>query len=356
MKADRTAEPRATHRKDLPVVAILAAGALAATLAACSPQARVVGGGSGPALREPVKLQPGSVKADLQVVGNATQILKESASDSLEAAGMTCPGTGAACSGIDLSARLVAPASGFAAASPPVRIVELIAAYRGAGAERATSTVSYQRTVAAAGNLSTATWMRVSDALMSDLAADFSFRSRKSGIVIRLPSWASGETGLGRASTPRAFHVAITGDGRDDEDSIGNVGGREVRLARRATDYITEMLTDDLRGAGHTIVPARDGRLVGSQLEKFWIASVEGSGGWKTTAEIEMALEVAPPPGVKRKKAERHRCSAADESRQLPGEPDLARLLQKCMVDLARSLRNDAAWSLGEGAAAAPKS
>ena len=349
MEADRARAKPAKHDRGRAPRPVLVAAVFATTLVACAPQAHLVGGGSGPVLGAPVKLAPGTVKADLSVVGNATQILKESAADSLEAAGMTCPGPGAACPTVDLRARIVAPAAAFAGSSPPLRVVELIASYRGAGAQRPSSTVSYQRTVATEGNLSTATWMRISDALMNDLAADFSFRSRKSGVVIRLPSWATAQTALVRSSAPRAFHVAITGDGRADDDAIGNVGNREVRLARRATDYITEMLTDDLRGAGHTIVPARDGRLVGSQLEKFWIASVQGSGGWKTTAEIELALEVAPPPGVKRKKAERHTCSASEQGRGAPGEPDLARVLQRCLADLARSIRNDSAWSLGDG-------
>lgn len=328
-----------------PVLCVVAV--LAAFATACSPQVHVVGGGTGPLLGAPVRLAAGTVKADLSVVGDATQILKEAAQDSFAAANMTC--AGAACSVVDLHARIGGPASSFAAAAPPLRVIELVANYRAAGAAHPTSTVSYQRTVAVPGNLSTATWMRISDALTGDLAADFSFRSRKTGIVVRLPSWATRPTSLPRASQARAFHVATTGDGRDDDDAIGSVGTHEVRLARRATDYMTEMLTDDLRGAGHTIVPAKDGRLVGSQLEKFWIASVRASGGWQTTAEIELALEVGPPPGIKRKKAERHSCSAVERSSQAPGEPDLARVLQKCLDDLARSIRNDSAWSMGQG-------
>ena len=88
---------------------------------------------------------------------------------------------------------------------------------------------------------------------------------------------------------------------------------------------------------------------MGSELEKFWIASEQGASGWKTTAEIEVALEVGPPPGVKRKKAEHHTCAAVETSMHAPGEPDLARLLQRCMADLARSIRSDSAWSLGQG-------
>jgi hypothetical protein len=225
-------------------------------------------------------------------------------------------------------------------------VVELVAAYRAAGAASASSTLSYQRTVAVPGKLTTATWMRISDALMNDLAGDFSFRAHKSGIVVRLPSWATATTSITRAASPHAFHVAITSDGRSDEDTIGTVGTREVRMARRATDYITEMLTDDLRGAGHTIVPAKDGRLVGSELEKFWITSTQTASGWKTTAEIELALEVAPPPGVKRKKAEHHECSTTEQSLRTPGEPDLARVLHACLVKLAQSIRADSAWSL----------
>lgn len=354
MNAARVFVPTATGEPDrcgrssgIATLALL----LAATLAACTPQTRVVGGGAGPVLGAPVKIAPGSVTAGFSVVGDASQILEESAGDSLEAAGMTCPAAGSGCASVDLQARMMEPASSFAGVNPPVRVVELIAAYRGAGAQGTTSTLSYQRTVAVVGNMSTATWMRVSDALMNDFAGDFSFRSQRSGIVIRLPSWATSQTPLVRTSSPRAFHVATTGDGRADDDAIGVVGSREVRLARRATDYLTEMLTDDLRGSGHTIVPARDGRLVGSQLQKFWIKSVEGSGGWQTTADIEVALEVGPPPGVKRKKAETHSCSASERTSRTPTEPDLARVLQKCLADLARSIRNDSAWSLGDDAA-----
>lgn len=323
---------------------VLVAAALVTALAACSPQARIIGGGAGPELREPVKIRPGQVTAAFSVVGDASQILRESAADSLEAAGMTCPEGSTDCAGVDLHARILKPASSFAGVSPPVRIVELVASYRGTGAAGSSSTLSYQRTVAVSGPLSTATWMRISDALMNDLAADFAFRSQHAGIVVRLPSWASRPTDLTRTTSPQAFHVAITSDRRADADAIGTVGSRDVRLARRATDYLTEMLTDDLRGAGFTIVPARDGRLVGSQLEKFWISSVHESRRWQTTAEIEVALEVAPPPGVKRKKAQVHRCTASDKSSREPTEPDLARLLRQCLTGLAASMRGDSAW------------
>jgi hypothetical protein len=315
--------------------------------AGCAAQGFVAGGGAGPILSAPVKLAPGSVSADLSVVGDAAQILKEAAQDSFADAGMGCTGPDAGCSTVDLQARMTAASSSFSAANPPLRVVELVAGYRPSGGQHASATVSYQRTIAVPGNLSTATWMRVSDALTTDLAGDFSFRSKKGGIVVRLPSWATMTTSLPRASEARPFHVATTSDGRSDDDTIGSVGTREVRLARRATDYITEMLTDDLRGAGHIIVPAKDGRLVGSELEKFWIASVPASSGWRTTAEIEVDLEVGPPPGMKRKKAERHSCSATETSSSAPDEPDLARVLQKCLVELARSIRDDSAWAPG---------
>ncbi len=329
-------------------VLVTASCAIAALLSACSPQARVLGGGSGPTLGGPVHLAPGKVEARFGVVGDASQILRESADDSFEAAGMSCE-PGKACPVVDLSARLLQPAPNFTGTTPPIRVVELVVGYRPAGSAHATATLAYQRTVAVEGNLSTATWMRVSDALMNDVAADFAFRSQRSGLVVRLPSWALTTTSLTRTSSPRAFHVAITSDSRSDEDAIGTVGTREVRLARRATDYMTEMLADELRGAGHTIVPARDGRLVGSQLEKFWITSEHGFGGWETTAEIGLQLEVAPPPGIKRKKAELHSCKATTKTGQAPGEPELSQLLHRCLTELIESIRRDSAWSLGQG-------
>lgn len=331
---------------------ILMAAVLATSVAACAPQARLSGGGAGPVLAAPVRLAPGTAKADLTVVGDATQILKEAASDSFEAAGLSCK-TGS-CATIDLHAVIGPASSAFAAASPPLRVVQLIANFRPAGAQQAAATVSYQRTVAVPGNMSTATWMRISDALTTDLAEDFAFRSKRSGIVVRLPSWAAGLTNLPRAAEPKPFHVTTTGDGRDNDDTIGVVGNHEVRLARRATDYLAEMLSDDLRGAGHLIVPAKDGRTVGSQLEKFWIESKSSGGGWQTTAEIAVGFEVGPPPGVKRKKPEVHSCTATERTSFAPGEPDLARILQRCLADLMKSIRNDSAWTLGQTPAPTP--
>ncbi|HEY2774724.1 MAG TPA: hypothetical protein VGK20_11820 [Candidatus Binatia bacterium] len=318
-------------------------------LSGCASQFGVAGGGAGPLLRAPIKLATGSVRADVAVVGDATQILKESIDDSLSDAKMTCHGTSGACATIDLYARLRPPARAFSEATPPLRVAELVAEFRGSPGAPTAATMSYQRTVAIDGNLSTATWMRLSAALTEDLAGDFRFRSGKGGVVVRLPAWATMTTSLPKSSQPRSFHVANTSDSRSDDDTIGTVGGHEVRLARRATDYITEMLTDDLRGAGHLIVPGGDGRLVGSELEKFWVSSVESGGGWETTVEIQVDLEVAPPPGIKRKKAERHSCSMREHSSQMPGEPDLARILEHCLGELAGSIRNDSAWSLGQG-------
>lgn len=324
----------------------LIAVAAASSLAACSPQARLSSGGTGPVLEVPVHLATAAVKADINVVGDATQILKEAASDSFEAVGLRCK-TGS-CDTIDLHAGITPACASFAAAAPSLRVIQLVAAYRPAGSPAATATLAYQRTVAVAGNLSTATWMRISDALTTDLAEDFAFRSKKSGIVVRLPSWAAMPTDLVRTSTPKPFHVTTTGDGRSNDDTIGAVGTHEVRLARGATDYIAEMLADDLRGSGNILVPAKDGRTVGSELEKFWIESKPSAGGWQTNAEIQVDFEVGPPPGVKRKKPERHTCTASEHTMTAPGESDLARVLQRCLFDLMRSIRSDSAWNLGQ--------
>lgn len=324
----------------------LLAAALASSLAACTPQARMQGGGAGPILGAPAHLATGTVKADLNVVGDATQILKEAASDSFEAEGLKCKA--GSCATVDLHAGIAPAASSFAAASPSLRVIQLVASYRPAGSPAATATVAYQRTVAVPGNLSTATWMRISDALTTDLAEDFAFRSKNGGIVVRLPSWASMPNDLVRTSAPKPFHVTTTGDSRSNDDTIGAVGNHEVRLARRATDYIAEMLADDLRGSGNIIVPAKDGRTVGSELEKFWVEAKPSGGGWQTSAEIQVDFEVGPPPGVKRKKPERHTCTVSEHTMSAPGEPDLARLLQKCLVSLMRSIRSDSAWNLGQ--------
>ena len=133
---------------------IAVAAFAATTFAACTAQPRVVGGGSGPVLSAPVKVAPGSVSADFTVVGDASQILRESARDSLEAAGMTCPGSTSGCATVDLSARIGQPASSFQGVRPPVRVVELVARYR--PVTGTASRVSYQRTVAVDGNLTTA--------------------------------------------------------------------------------------------------------------------------------------------------------------------------------------------------------
>lgn len=347
---------RACHlmRKGSPHPFFLAV-AMACTLAACAPQSRIAGGGAGPTLGPSVKLRAGAVKADLKVVGDATAILRESANDSFVEAGVNCPQSAGGCSTLDLEAHLRRPADAFDGVSPPIQIVELLVTYHGSGSNLGSSTLSYQRTIATQGDLSTATWMRVSNGLMTSVADDFAFRSARSGIVVRLPVWASEPTGFSRTSAPKSFHVAVTGDGRADPDAIGRVGDREVRLARPATEYIAELLTDELRGSGHTIVPAKDGRLVGTQLEKFWVASTKNSGGWATTAQIELALEVGPPPGVKRKKGTHHTCTVSGRTSGAPTEPELAAILDQCLRQLILSIRGDEAWSLGSEAPA-PKS
>lgn len=326
----------------LALTALLAA---ATGLSACAPKAPVHGGGIGPSLEPTVHLSVGSVRVDFSVVGDAVAILREAAGDALTAADLDCHGQQAVCATLDLAATLRAPSPAFASASPPIRILELAATFHGAGAKGGNAVVRYERSISAAGNLSTATWMRLADALATDLVTDFRFRASRGGLVVRLRAWAGGEATLSRASAPGAFHVAITGDDRADRETIGSVGGRQVRAARTATDYLTEAITDELRATGHAIVPALDGRLVGSQLHKFWLATNPAASGYETTAEIELSLEVAPPPGVKRKKASRLSCRSALPSRDLPSEADLAVLLERCVADLLASLRSDPLWA-----------
>src|SRR4051812_19116825 len=101
----------------------MASGALLAVcLSGCAAQVHVPGGGAGPLIAQPVKLVAGSVRADLNVVGDATQIQKESASDSFAAAHMTCARRGAPCATVDLRETFDTPASSFRHAAPPVRV------------------------------------------------------------------------------------------------------------------------------------------------------------------------------------------------------------------------------------------
>ncbi len=166
---------------------------LGAAASACSAYGPLVGGGTGPALGAPVRLAAGSVQADVKVVGDADKILEEAAGDSFAAEGLSCQPGAAPCGKVDLRASMHPAGRAFAAADPALRVVELVARYHGAGAMPSASTTSYQRSVAVRGNLSTATWMRLSDALTTDLAQDFSTRGNKrAAIVLRLPSWAAG--------------------------------------------------------------------------------------------------------------------------------------------------------------------
>jgi len=283
----------------------------------------------------------GDVRVDLQVVGDAGAILGEAASEALSRSGVACPSAGGeGCTRFDLRATLREPAAAFRASSPPLRIVELVAT----AADRSAAPRVYQRTIATSGNLSTATWMRVADALATDLADELAFRQERRGMVVHLPAWAATEAALGRTSSPRSFHVAITGDVRADADIAGRIGGVPLRLARPATEYLTEAIADELRAAGHALVPAMGGRLVGSQLEKFWVNAESVGGAWRTSVEVELDLEVSPPPGERRRKPERHRCRAENSTSRAPTEGELAQTVHTCLAELLRSVRSDAAW------------
>jgi len=342
--------PRHARRAAL----LLLAGALpAAWLCGCTAQRGPRVQGTLDTVRAGSHFAVGSVAADLTVVGDSREILQEALGDALSAAGIGCAaGASASCYTLDARASLEQPAAAFrSAAGPTLRIAELSASLHEPGARAAATPIGVQHTVAASGNLSTATWMRVSDALAAELAAALAARDTKDAVSIRLPAWATHDEALSKVTGAQAFHVAVVGDSRADRLSVGSVSDgrgapRPVRLARAPTEYLTEAITDELRAAGHTIVPAPDGRFVGSELNEFWIEATYAAGrGWTVNARIALDFEVAPPAGLKRRKASPHACERTETLASAPGDTALTRILEACIGDLMRSIRNDAGWS-----------
>ncbi|HYC00715.1 MAG TPA: hypothetical protein VEC57_16400 [Candidatus Limnocylindrales bacterium] len=338
-----TAREHAGHLRGAAAVLVVMAAA-----AACAPQKTATVTGPPPAISGS-KLSLARVDADFRVQGDAREILNEALRDSIAAAKLSCTAGTAGCATLDVRATLRAPAPAFrhASAGMPIRVVELVSSVRdGAGA----GSMVHQRTVAVTGDMSTATWMRVADQLATDLVRELSIRSRGDSAVISLPSWAAHDARLERVSAPQAFHVPVVSDTRADTARVGVMTSRDgkafpIRMTRRPTDYLTEAIGDELRAVGHVIVPAMDGRLVGTELETFWIDASQTSTGWNVTARIEVDFEVAPPAGAKRRKPERHACSKTMKLGGTPSEADLARVLEACFVDLMASMRNDPVWA-----------
>lgn len=337
---------RPTGRRPMPALALALPLAL---LAGCAVQQAARPQGSLESVRPGIRFAVGSVAADLTVVGDARAILEEALDDALAVARIGCAaGQGASCYTIDVRASLRDPAAAFRTTDPSLRVAELSASLHEPGASAAANPILVQHTVAMSGNLSTATWMRVSDALAAELASALAARGAKDAIPIRLPAWATHNEPLSRVSNVQAFQVAVVGDSRANRDTIGTVTDghvRPVRLARAPTDYLTEAITDELRAAGHTIVPMPDGRFVAAELSEFWIEAAPYGHNWTIQARIDLKLEVAPPPGVKRRKAEPHSCSQTATVGYAPGDTALTSVLEACMRELMRSIRGDAGWS-----------
>ncbi|HYC54262.1 MAG TPA: hypothetical protein VEL28_04915 [Candidatus Binatia bacterium] len=294
------------------------------------------------------KVALSSVDVRFEVAGDAKEILAEAVTDALSLAKVSCtPGT-PSCAALDVRAAIHSPAAAFRSGSAgmPIRIVELSSSIR----DGATlGSMRHQRTIAVAGNMSTATWMRVADQLATDLVRELSVRSTGDSAILSLAAWAAHDASLGRVSTPQAFHVPVVSDTRADTARIGMMTSSEgkkfpIRMTRRPTDYLTEAIGDELRAVGHVIVPAMDGRLVGTELETFWIDATQSGSGWNVTARIEVDFEVAPPPGIKRRKAERHACTRTWRGGGAPSEADLTGVLEACVIELMASMRNDAVW------------
>jgi len=345
-----TSEPRIARRTGRRQLLALALALPLLTLVGCSVQQATRPQGSLEQVRPGSRFAVGSVAADLTVVGDSRAILKESLEDALAVERIGCGGGSPSCYTVDARASLADPAAAFRTSTPPLRLAELTASLREPGSGIATAPIWVQHTVAVTGNLSTATWMRVSDALAAELASALAARNAQDAVSIHLPAWATHNEPLSHVSNVQPFQVAVVGDSRANRETIGSVTDghvRPVRLARVPTEYLTEAITDELRAAGHTIVPAPDGRFVAAELSEFWIeaAPAQGSRNWIIDAHITLALEIAPPAGAKRRKAQTHSCARNATVAYAPGDTALTSVLEACLGDLMRSIRSDAGWS-----------
>jgi hypothetical protein len=173
---------------------------------------------------------------------------------------------------------------------------------------------------------------------------------RRDGFVVGLDAWSSREIDIPVSDSPQVYTIAEVCDLRPDRTRIGErfaafgMSMGNVYFFGKVDSVLLETVSDELRGAGHTVQNSGPGRSLSLDILSFWIRTDTTVLYWDVVANILINVRVDSTLESTRFHEREFSCESSQRTYIWPSEELFTEVLNNCLEDLMREFRSDKIW------------
>lgn len=207
-----------------------------------------------------------------------------------------------------------------------------------------------QRGVYAGGAFSIGAWRTIFDTVARDIIDGVGQRISRGGFVVEVDTWLKRDLQVAEASTKNTFALRGVVDDRLEKGRIGErfaafgVSMGDVFFYRSVPDYVEEMVTSDLRAAGHRVVDSDEGISLSIAIDEFWVTTDTTALYWDIIATINLKVSVGDAEKSSQKKTKQFACRDTKRTYVWPSEELFNQVIDRCLTSLMQELRGDPIW------------
>jgi hypothetical protein len=172
----------------------------------------------------------------------------------------------------------------------------------------------------------------------------------RDGFVVGLDAWSSREIDIPASDSPQVYTIAEVCDLRPDRTRIGErfaafgMSMGNVYFFGKVDSVLLETVSDELRGAGHTVQNSGPGRSLSLDILSFWIRTDTTVLYWDVVANILINVRVDSTLESTRFHEREFSCDSSQRTYIWPSEELFTEVLNNCLEDLMREFRSDKIW------------
>ena len=172
----------------------------------------------------------------------------------------------------------------------------------------------------------------------------------RDGFVVGLNAWSSREIDIPVSDSPQVYTIAEVCDLRPDRTRIGErfaafgMSMGNVYFFGKVDSVLLETVSDELRGAGHTVQNSGPGRSLSLDILSFWISTDTTVLYWDVVANILINVRVDSTLESTRFHEREFSCDSSQRTYIWPSEELFTEVLNNCLEDLMREFRSDKMW------------
>lgn len=200
------------------------------------------------------------------------------------------------------------------------------------------------------GAYSIGAWRTIFDSVANDIATSLANRIFRDGFVVGLDAWSSREIDIPVSDSPQVYTIAEVRDLRPDRTRIGErfaafgMSMGNVYFFGKVDSVLLETVSDELRGAGHTVQNSGPGRSLSLDILSFWIRTDTTALYWDVVANILINVRVDSTLESTRFHEREFSCDSSQRTYIWPSEELFTEVLNNCLEDLMREFRSDKIW------------